>query len=209
MAHPDQAFGDKTYAQFGEDLVLLNVAQSLGIEKGRYFDVGAHHPFNISNTALLYERGWRGVCIEANPNLIGDFAHHRPEDNILNVGIGTAPGIMPFYMIDDYSGRNSFNLETAQQFVRDYPNFQISTTKEIPVVTLDSLFRSLYLPDLLCIDIEGLDYAVLDGMEARPKIICVENHGKVKDFDDLMESKKYAKLFNTVANGIYINEDRS
>lgn len=209
MAHPDQAFGDKTYAQFGEDLVLLNVMHNLGIEKGKYFDVGAHHPHNISNTALLYERGWRGVCIEANPNLVKAFEEFRPEDNILNVGIGVVPGVLPFYMIDDYSGRNSFDLETAQQFVRDHPSFSIQAIKEIPIVTLDSLFKSLYVPDLLCIDIEGLDYQVLEAMEGRPRIICVENHGRIKEFDDLMESKKYAKLFNTVSNGIYINEDCS
>ncbi len=100
MSHPDQAFGDKTYSQFGEDLILLNVFYKLGIEKGRYFDVGAHNPWNISNTALLYERGWRGVCVEANPNQISGFELARPEDNILNVGVGCSIGTAPFYMID-------------------------------------------------------------------------------------------------------------
>ncbi len=88
MAHPDQAFGDKTYSQFGEDLILLNVFHKLGIEKGKYFDVGAHNPWNISNTALLYERGWRGVCVEAHTNQIGGFEFARPEDNLMNVGVG-------------------------------------------------------------------------------------------------------------------------
>lgn len=207
MSHPDQAFGDKTYSQFGEDLILLNVFRSLGIDKGKYFDVGAHHPYNISNTALLYERGWRGVCVEANPNHIPAFEQFRPEDNILNVGVGCTIGSMPFYMIDDYSGRNSFDKETVDKFVKDYPNFSITTVKNIPVVTLDSLFQSMYVPDLLCIDIEGLDYAVLFTMEARPKVICAENEGKVKEFDNLLKQLGYVKLFNTIGNGIYLNEN--
>ncbi len=37
MSHPDQAFGDKTYSQFGEDLILLNVFYNLGIKKGKYY----------------------------------------------------------------------------------------------------------------------------------------------------------------------------
>ena len=209
MAHPDQAFGDKTYSQFGEDLILLNVFHRLGIERGKYFDVGAHHPYSISNTALLYERGWRGVCVEANPNHIGAFDSARPEDNILNVGIGYTTGTLPFYMIDGLSGRNSFDKETVDKFVKDYPQFQISEVKQIPVITLDSLFKSMYVPDLLCIDIEGLDYAVIYMMEARPKVICVENEGKIKEFDDLLKLKGYDKIFNTIGNGIYLHEDCS
>lgn len=204
MSHPDQAFGDKTYSQFGEDLILLNVFYKLGIDKGKYFDVGAHHPHNISNTALLYERGWRGVCIEANPNHIKAFEDFRPEDNILNIGVGCEPGVLPFYMVDDYSGRNSFDKATIDKFVANYPQFSVSSVKEIPVVTLDSLFKSMYVPDLLCIDIEGLDYAVLFSMECRPKVICAENEGKVKEFDDLLKRLGYDKIFNTIGNGIYL-----
>ena len=209
MSHPDQVFGDKTYAQFGDDLILLNVFHKLGITNGKYFDVGAHHPYNISNTALLYERGWRGVCIEANPNHIGAFEKDRPEDNILNVGVGCDIGSMEFYMVDAYSGRNSFDLTTVTRFTKEYPEFKITETRQIPVVTIDSLFKSLYVPDLLCIDIEGLDYAVIYMMEARPKVICVENEGKVKEFDDLLKLKGYDKLFNTIGNGIYLHEDCS
>ena len=207
MSHPDQAFGDKTYSQFGEDLILLNVFYKLGIEKGRYFDVGAHNPWNISNTALLYERGWRGVCVEANPNQISGFELARPEDNILNVGVGCSIGTAPFYMIDGYSGRNSFDFTKVSEFVDKHQQFSIREVKEIPVVTIDSLFNSLYVPDLLCIDIEGLDYSVLLSMETRPKVICVENEGQIQDFDDLLKGMGYDKIFNTVANGIYIHKD--
>jgi len=206
MSHPDQAFGDKTYSQFGEDLILLNVFYKLGIKKGKYFDVGAHHPFNISNTALLYERGWRGVCVEANPNHILAFEDARPEDNILNVGVGCSIGTAPFYMIDGYSGRNSFDFTKVSDFIDKHQQFSIREVKEIPVVTIDSLFNSLYVPDLLCIDIEGLDYSVLLSMETRPKVICVENEGQIQDFDDLLKGMGYDKIFNTVANGIYIHE---
>lgn len=206
MSHPDQAFGDRTYAQFGEDLVLLNVFRKLGISKGTYFDVGAHHPYNISNTALLYERGWRGVCIEANPNLIPELERERLEDNILNVGIGTEPGELDFYMIDDYSGRNSFDKATAEKFVSDHPQFRISDVRKIPVVTLDSLFKAMFVPDLLCLDIEGLDFAVLESIDSRPKVICVEIHGLEDVFDCLLKRRHYVKIFSTIGNGIYLDE---
>jgi FkbM family methyltransferase len=206
VSHPDQAFGDKTYAQFGEDLILLNIFSKLGISKGKYFDVGAHHPFNISNTALLYERGWRGVCVEANPNHTAPFVYHRPEDTILNVGVGVVTGFIDFYMIDDYSGRNTFNKDVAEQFVSEHPQFQISKVTPIKVVEIDELFERFGVPDLLTIDIEGLDYDVLATMYYRPTVICVENHDREWYFDSLLSEKGYDKIFNTVANGIYLHE---
>jgi FkbM family methyltransferase len=207
MSHPDQAFGDRTYSQFGEDLILLNIFAKLGIKKGRYFDVGAHHPYNISNTALLYERGWRGVCIEANENLIAAFEKARPEDRIMCVGINPNTAfVTPFYMIDDYSGRNSFDKETVNKFVKEHPEFSVSRISLMSVVQIDLIFKESYVPDLLSIDIEGLDYAVLESMEARPWVICVENEGKVEEFDNLLKSMKYDKIFNTIGNGIYLHE---
>lgn len=207
MSHPDQAFGDKTYAQYGEDLILLNIFQQLGIEKGKYFDVGAHHPFNISNTALLYERGWRGVCVEANSNHIPAFLEHRPEDTILNLGVATITGEMTLYMVDDYSGRNSFDREVLERFVDEHPTFAIRGEKKIPVVTLGSLFEKFGTPDLLSIDIEGLDYEVLQHTlpRYRPRVICVESDKGPHSLTDLLYGFEYDRVFTTLGNGIYLN----
>jgi len=65
-SHRDQWFGGRTYAQHGDDLAVLNIFKRLGIEKPSYLDVGAYHPFDLSNTALLYERGSRGIVVEPN-----------------------------------------------------------------------------------------------------------------------------------------------
>jgi hypothetical protein len=64
--HRDQWFGGRTYAQHGDDLAVLNIFKRLGIERPSYLDVGAYHPFDLSNTALLYERGSRGINVEPN-----------------------------------------------------------------------------------------------------------------------------------------------
>lgn len=207
MSHPDQGFGDRTYSQFGEDLIILNAFNEIGRSSIRYFDVGAHHPFNISNTGLLYERGHRGICVEANPNLIDNFTQFRPDDLILNLGVDVVPGVLEFYMIDDHSGRNTFSFETAKKFVEESPEFKISKVISVKTVTIDNLFLKFGVPDLLSLDIEGLDYPVLQGMKSRPAVICVENEHRIDEFDDLLKTMKYDKLFNTVANGIYIHEN--
>ena len=58
-----------TFSQAGEDSILLYVLRVLGVNicKARYLDLGANHARELSNTYALYQRGMRGVLVEANP----------------------------------------------------------------------------------------------------------------------------------------------
>jgi len=60
-----------SWSQGGEDLALLSSFPSLEI--GTYIDIGAHHPSRYSNTRHLYQRGWRGVNIDADEELMPIF----------------------------------------------------------------------------------------------------------------------------------------
>src|SRR5438552_1880892 len=115
--HADQSFGHLTYSQNGEDLIIANIFHILQKSRPTYLDIGAHHPINISNTALLYARGSRGVNVEANPNLIDIFRELRPDDITLNLGVGPQRSKRQFYCIDKWSGRNTFNKQIAEEFV--------------------------------------------------------------------------------------------
>jgi len=214
--HPDQAFGGRTFAQFGEDLILLNIFHALGLPQPSYLDVGAHHPFNISNTALLHARGSRGINVEANPNLIGAFFQHRPEDINLNVGVGPERGSLDFYFIDDWSGRNTFRREIAEAFVREYPAFRITKVQPIPVVTLNDIVTEHAagrFPDLLSMDVEGMDLDILraaDFAGGGPTVICVEcdwNSGKesAADLVSLLSARGYVLGFRTLGNMLFLS----
>lgn len=214
--HHDQAFGHLTYAQHGEDLVLLNVFHLLGIEKPSYLDVGAHHPINISNTALLYARGSRGVNVEANPNLIEAFRRSRPEDLNLNVGVATSAGKLSFYRIDEASGRNTFDKTIADAFIAANPSFSITDVIEIDTVTINTIVKthcSSAWPNLLSIDVEGLDYDILvqaDFSSRGPDVICVEAvTGAGTDdsarFITMLRAKGYVPYFKTVGNVIFLS----
>ncbi len=182
--HPDQWYGCKTYSQHGEDLVFLNIFKLIGVEKISWLDIGAHHPIRISNTALLYENGHRGINVEANPNLIEAFTTGRPEDINLQVGVGDEPGFMNFYLIDKYSGRNSFSKHSAVEFVRAHPEFKITEIIKIPIVTVQDILKQCgreTFPDLLSLDVEGLDEKIILSLDLRedgPKIICVEDNDR-------------------------------
>jgi FkbM family methyltransferase len=217
LGHADQAFGHVTYAQHGEDMLFVNYFHALGIARPTWLDIGAHHPINISNTALLYKRGGRGINIEANPNLIESFNKERPEDININIGIAPEGGHMTFYMVDKWSGRNTFDKHTAEEFVRQNPSFSITETMQINVLTINEVverFCGGEYPDLLSIDVEGLDYDILrsaDFSRSSPKIICVEVISGSGDMSgpmrELLGQRGYVIAAKTIGNTIFVRKE--
>lgn len=210
----DQFFGEKTYAQHGDDLMLLNIFWLLGIKHPSYLDIGAHHPHNISNTALLYARGSRGVNVEANPNLIENFKRDRPGDKNINIGVGPTVDVLPFYMFDDFSGRNTFSFADADKFSKEYPNFKIRETKLIEVTTINQIVSNYcdgIWPDLLTMDVEGFDYTILHSAHIlkgnQPKVICVEAFQGQHTIKLMMQQKGYFCYCRMVSNLIFVPEE--
>lgn len=217
LPHPDQHYGCLSFSQHGEDMIILALFNSLGIKAPSYIDVGAHHPFSISNTALLHQRGSRGVNIEANPNLYQNFLKYRPADINLNIGIGPIQGKMTFYMVDKWSGRNSFNKSMVEEFIKEEPEFSITEEIIVPVETLSNVVAKYCdgkFPDFLSIDIEGLDEAVLasvDFKKSAPLVICVESvdaHGndRSKKLDEIL-GHTFVRIIKTAGNSIYVRNN--
>jgi len=206
--HPDQPYGHISYSQHGEDLILMNFFAMLHIEKPSYLDIGAHHPINISNTALFYTRGGRGVNVEANHNLINNFYKLRPEDINVNVGIGDKAGYADFYMYDDHSGLNSFD----KNHFDNIPDYSYKKIIQIKIMTLNSIIE-LYcngsFPDFLNLDTEGWDYKILaaaDFSKTNPKLICTEM-GEDNAVKDLLNERGYALAAKTIANVIFARKE--
>lgn len=216
--HPDQPFGPLTYSQFGEDQLILNLLYLLGIRSPTFLDVGAHHPVACNNTALLYSQGHRGISVEPNLSFKPLYEQLRPEDRLLTLGVGPAPGSLDYYMIDDFSGRNTFDKSVAEEFVRAHPQFSIREVRRIPVVTLDTIIDTHChgkWPDLFCIDAEGLDLAIIRASRLRaqdgPAIVCVEyvsgaNHDESSQLATELIHRGYEQAARTIGNQIFIRK---
>ena len=181
--HPYQYWGHTTYAQHGEDHFLFGLFAMMGIRNPSYLDVGAHHPLNLSNTALFYLKGCRGVNVEANPKAIAAFLEHRPQDTTVNIGVAPQRGTFTFHIDGNPEGVHSFIPEVAQ--------YRTSSI-QVETITLNDVvdkYCSGVFPDFLSIDIEGFDHQVLDAVNfsfSRPKVICCEARvpeeiGKLKE----------------------------
>jgi len=187
-----------------------------GQNHGYYVDVGAHHPFRFSNTCALYQRGWSGINIDADPQLLDAFKRHRPGDISLATGVSDLPGTMMLHVFDE-PALNTFDAEVAREKAQD-GTYKIVTRISVPVQRLDAILAA-HLPaaqtiDLLTIDAEGFDYKVLqsiDWQQYRPRCVVVEilsrslPNAMVSPAHTLLDHHGYGLYAKTGNSMIYID----
>jgi FkbM family methyltransferase len=163
-----------SYAQNLEDY-HLSLALA-GQEQGFYIDVGAGHPVAGNVSFWFYERGWRGIAVEPQPQLASLYRHIRPRDACVSCLIGSAAGETDFYRFDRFHGLST----TVPAFAQD--GAQLGEAYEVvrlPVITLAQLCEEHGVGqiDFLKIDVEGAEADVLAGNDwrrFRPKVVVAE-----------------------------------
>ena len=187
---------DKTckqaYSQEGEDLVIFRL---LALDQfprvGFYVDVGAHHPQKYSNTCFFYERGWRGINIDAAPGSMENFALSRRRDINLELAIAEQQEVYTFYEFSspELSG---FNKELSEARA-SMPGCSILQKRQVAALRLETILDQ-NVPegvqiDFMSIDVEGLDLEVIrsnDWKKYRPLLVLVEdsNVGTISDISN-------------------------
>ena len=212
--YPFYLFGYKSYSQDGEDMILRTFIENEFPKnyKGFYVDIGAHHPLRFSNTAYFYKKGWRGINVEPTPTLIKKFYSSRKRDININAAIGNSEEPLVFYLFNE-PALNSFNKELSLSRVND--KYKIIDSIKIPLKRLSSILED-HLPKgteitFLTIDVEGLDYEILesnDWQKYKPRYILIEDDidfekihfNKVYNF---LKTKEYQLAGKTLRTSIY------
>ena len=143
-----------SWSHAGEDISLDHYLKHR--KCGSYIDVGAHHPDRNSNTRQLYQRGWRGVNIDANEDLISNFFVKRPEDKNICAAVGSKSDY-ELYLFDELL------VTTTNKEHRDFEinrGRKVTSKRTVNGMTLRNILDR-YFPTsrltLLTIDIEGAD----------------------------------------------------
>lgn len=182
-----------SYSQEGEDMVLARIFEQK--ISGFYVDVGAHHPQRFSNTYYFYLRGWRGINIDAMPGSMSLFNRTRPNDINLELAISNESHELTYYAFHE-PALNTFSESLAKHYCTTGVA-KLSFEKKIISRRLAEVLNE-YLPksqmiDFITIDVEGLDYQVLqsnDWSKFRPEMILVENLERLS-VDEIFKSDIY------------------
>jgi FkbM family methyltransferase len=217
--------GKRSYSQSGEDLIISYAFRLKGILNPSYIDIGAFHPFDLSNTALFYYNGSTGINIE--PNIINFrlFEKFRQRDLSLNIGLGTTVGQLKYYSYNNPS-LNTFSETEAGKMAQLYEStnnhrYKLKGTYNVDVLSINQILKSHFkgnCPDFLSIDVEGMDLEILKSLDFNvyiPKIICVESvdysidgtGNKRSDILSFLESMGYFEYAFTNINSIMVNKE--
>ena len=183
-----------SFSKSGDDIQLMKLINKT--KPGTYVDIGCWHPVKASNTYYFSLRGWKGLCIDPNPDLEPLYKTFRPKDHFINAAIGESNTNLDYYFLEE-SSMNTVSLE----FIKKH-NLEDKILKKIniPVYSLkDILAKHLTENDRLDffdVDAEGYDLEILktnDWKKYRPKIIVIESDISLKS-DLTSEIVKYLEL---------------
>jgi len=178
------------YSQNGEDeWINKNIILP---DKGFYVDIGCGHPFNQSNTAFLRERGWKGLAVDANPQLINEWNGELREHFVQGAVSGKREIVW-------------FDIHAVPEYSRINNNGQI----RLMSITLDELVAKRKI-DFMSLDVEGYEFQVITGIEQwrLPPVIISEYNtaGIGEDFRvrDYLVRFGYQVVHKTISNLIFL-----
>ena len=172
----------KSFSQFGEDLFISDFFSNK--KDGKYVDLGAFHPMRLSNTYLLFKKGWSGTNVDLNPITIDLFNIARKEDKNICCLLADKDNVLKNVYYEDWSAASSLTS-----------NENLKNKKQMKTRTFESLIDKNF--DFLNIDLEGHDYEILKTIDFKkfsPKLICIEILENCLDKDSIfkfMEQNNY------------------
>ena len=180
-------FPKKTYSEWGEDLFILKYFKNL--HKGFYIDIGAYHPFFLSNTHSLFRKNWEGINIDINPVSIEIFNDARPNDYNVNAAVSNKNKKYINYYTKNMINLLSTTIISSAKLAFLNNSFTTRRTKccKLNDIISKTKFKNRKI-DFLNIDTEKSEVDVLKSLnfnKYQPKLICIEIHLKDKNHKPL------------------------
>lgn len=213
-----------SFSQEGEDRIVKMLLQSEKIIDNdvTYLDIGCNDPIALNNTFLLSKSFVvkKGVLVEPNTQILEKMAVARPNDIVINKGVGVVAGELSYYDFGDYHTLNTCSEEEKDFIIKQ--GFHLKSVTKVDIVPINDLLHE-HFPDgrldFLSIDIEGSDEKIVKSIDygfIRPAIICIETAvykgGKIDSMSELVnffKSKGYYLTADTSLNSIFIDAERS
>jgi len=209
---------NNSHAQAGEDIITEYLFSSMGYGKITYIDIGANDPVIYNNTYLFYLRHHNGVLVEPDLNFTSRIKKVRPKDIVINAAISDGESKEADFFIFDESSLNTLSKEEADLRTQS-GLYKLIEKRRIKLITVENIIKECLnnkLPELISLDVEGVDFKVLNAFDFEKYPVPVwivetcmysENHikPKITSIIDLMLSKGYFVFADTYINTIFVN----
>lgn len=189
-----------SYSQHGEDLEIA----ALLPDKGWFLDIGAYRPKELSNTRLLYERGWSGVMFEPSPenmNYLIDEYGYDDRITLVQALVGVTAGVFPLEV-------SNGPVSTTNAAVRALwaTDGHYRGKVQVPCLSVENVIDRYGYFDFVNIDAEGESADLFDrfmAQEHKPAVFCVEHDGKASAIDRIAARKGYRRVLLNETNIVF------
>lgn len=207
-------YGNVSFSQCGEDLIISFLLSNLRLQNPTYLDVGTNDPVFLNNTYLLYKKGCYGVCVEPNPRLYKSIRRKRPRDKCIQAGVGIISNSEANFYVLNADVLSTFSKEFCDDALKN-PDYKLINIVKVPLLTLSTIINENFVscPNFISIDIEGWDLEIIktfDFTTYRPEVICVEtltfsDTVKVTEIMQIMHDRDYFTYADTFINTIFVD----
>ena len=214
---PEQVQSAGYCSQWGQD-VLLDRHVFAGMCRGVFADVGAYDGVTYSNSYYLeQQRGWSGVCIEANPDVFAACAAARSslcvhaaiiDGDSDTAEFMVAPGgaVMLSGLTASMDARHARRIE-RDAGVNVPGRTVVVPSRRLSVVLTDADITRI---DLLLVDVEGGECGVLRSIDlaafGMPVVLVENNYGEYK-IASMMRRASYRLVGRIGRDELYVPAD--
>lgn len=201
------------FSQHGEEFYLWD---KLGYKSaGTYVEIGAYDGVNLSNSFFFEQIGWKGVLVEAHPELVEKCRISRPKSKVVHAAIGALNDKTVLFSIVKGKGLDVLSFVSAPKSHLQRIELEGGMVEQVkvPMRTLNSIFHENDINeiDFLSIDVEGSELDVLAGLDLKmyqPRIILVEDNSGGKDLSvhKLLNKFNYILDLRVGCNSFYIKD---
>jgi FkbM family methyltransferase len=208
---------EKFYGEFDTDKAIRNSYFPDRSYKGVMVEVGAATPEYLSLSKHYRDSGWRCICIEPNPRFVKMHAELGNEVYPFACGRRNLKN-QDFFVVHtsaDYKARKVTDHSTSALHL--HPGYRAKDPFEDPqverikvdVFTLNTILAMASVPkiDLLCVDVEGGEMDVMEGIDLqryRPSVVLIENYLNQPNYTRRMNELGYQLKRRIRYNHIFV-----
>lgn len=182
------------YGQNNEDKIINDyILEKHGSNYiGTVLEIGANDGITLSNSKFFRDLGWQGFLVEAGKTPFDKLVKNVVRNcKCYNVALGSENCKLKFYESGDLLGLKDTGLVSTlimDETIRWRRSGVTFEEHEVDCLTWNSFLERYNLTEqsfnIISIDIEGMDYIVLNQIDLNKvncEVVCVEFNGKQKD----------------------------
>jgi len=211
---PSEIDTSEYYGQWETDSIISKYFDEDFV--GTCIEVGAGDGIKGSNTKYFEDRGWKTLCIEANPEFENDLKSCRKDVVMTAVGSDENEEVdFNVFVVGERDIMTSISgLVVDEKLVESHKHLIKDTYKiKVPVVKLDTILDERGFDekiDFISIDTESTELDVLMGIDFskwKIDLLVVENNHDESDIETYLKQFGYVKDRRYKVNDFYVRKD--